>query len=125
MREQTSRQSSPASNHTGGPSLESPPDVVGSEDIHLRNYDYQWGYDIVVEVVEPTGDAVFEKRYYLQPGRVESELDAIPAGEYEIRAVLDGQERSEITGRIGPGLDGTAVIEVGNGALSLTQGLTN
>lgn len=125
MRKQTSQQSSLVSSQPGESSLESRPEIVGSEDLHIRNYDYQWGYDLVVEAVDSDGEAVFEQRYYLQPGRIESELDAIPAGEYEIRAVLDDHEQTRMPVRIGPGLLRTAVIEVGNGALSLTQGLTS
>lgn len=104
-------------------SLATGPEVVGSEDIHVRNYDHQWGYDLSVEVVDDDGDVVFEQRYYLQPGRLESELDVVPAGEYEIRATLDNLEQASKPCRIDAAPEHTVVIEVGNGALSLTEGL--
>lgn len=91
-------------------------------DIHLRNYDHEWGYDLDVEVVADDDEPVFAKRYYLQPGRVECEIETLPAGRVEVRATLDNRQRVTRRCRVGPGLDQTVVIEVGNGALSLTQG---
>lgn len=98
-------------------------EVVGSEDLHVRNYDHRWGYDLTVEVREPDGTMVFEKRYYLQPGQVESELGVLAEGEYEFRATLDNLQEEQLRCRVDPAPEHTAVIEVGNGALSLTEGL--
>jgi hypothetical protein len=65
----------------------------------------------------------FEADYHLQPGDADSEVDALPAGTYEIRATLDNETRKTATCRIGSDPDRTAVIEVGNGVLSVTEGL--
>lgn len=97
--------------------------VPSSEDIHVRNYDRQWGYDLTIEVLEDA-EVVFEQRYYLQPRRVESEPDVLPAGEYEIRVTMDNLQEESMECRIDAEPAHTVVIEVGNGALSLTQGLT-
>ena len=94
-----------------------------TEDLHLRSYAHEWAYDITVEVRTPDGDVAFAAEYYLRPGDAESEIDALPPGEYEIRATLDNDRRETATCRIGPEPDRTAVIEVGNGVLSLTEGL--
>lgn len=94
-----------------------------SEDLHLRSYAHESAYDVAVEVITPDGDVAFEADYYLRPGDAESEVDALPAGEYEIRATLDNDRRETATCQIGADPDRTAVIEVGNGVLSLTQGL--
>lgn len=99
------------------------PEVIGSEQIHVRNHDHQWGYDLTLEIVDPDGDVVFEGRYYLQPGQVESVLDVLPAGEYEVRATLDNLEEETLQCRIDAAPEHTVVIEMGNGVHSLTQGL--
>lgn len=99
------------------------PGVVGSENLLVRNYDHRWGYDLRVEVIDAAGDRVFQTRYYLQAGRVESELDVLPPGSYRIRVTLDNDQRRVRRCRIGSAPEHTAVIEVGNGALSLTEGI--
>lgn len=99
------------------------PEVIGSEQVHIRNHDHQLGYDLNLEIVDAAGGVVFEKRYYLQPGQIESELDALPAGEYEIRATLDNHQAETLQCRIDADPMDTVVAEMGNGVLSLTQGL--
>lgn len=98
-------------------------DVIQSEDIHVRNYDDQWGYDLSIEAVNDDGDVAFERRYYLPPGRVESELDVLSAGKYEIHVTMDNLKHETIQCRIDSDPAHTVVTEVGNGALSLTEGL--
>ncbi|MDZ7701530.1 MAG: hypothetical protein U5J98_05380 [Halobacteriales archaeon] len=99
------------------------PELIGTEHVHIRNHDYQWGYDLTLEIVDADGHAVFEDRYYLQPGQIESELDALPPGEYEVRATLDNLQEASLECRIGPSPEETVVVELGNGILSLTAGL--
>jgi hypothetical protein len=94
-----------------------------TEDLHVRSYAHEWAYDVAVEVSTLDGDVVFDADYYLQPGDAESELDALPPGKYEIRATLDNETRETAQCRIGDAPEQTAVIEVGNGVLSLTEGL--
>ena len=94
-----------------------------SEDLHVRSHAHESAHDVAVEVVTPDGDAAFEADYSLLPGDAESEVDALPAGEYEVRATLDNDARETATCRIGPEPDRTAVVEFGNGVLSLTEGL--
>lgn len=101
------------------------PEVIGSEQIHVRNHDHQWGYDLTLEIVDADGEVVFEEWYYLQPGQVESELDALPAGEYQVRATLDNLEEETLQCRIDADPEHTVVIEMGNGIHSLTQGLAS
>ena len=94
-----------------------------SEDLHVRSYAHEWAYDVTVKIATPDGDVVFDTDYYLQPGDAESELDALPPGEYEIQATLDNETHETAQCHIGPSPHRTAVIEVGNGVLSVTEGL--
>ncbi|WP_336021740.1 hypothetical protein [Halobellus salinisoli] len=97
---------------------------IHAEELHVRSYAHEWSYDLEVEISTPDGTVVFEKQYYLRPGRAASELGAIEPGEYDVRAVLDGDREAVRRCRIDRTPEGTAVVEVGNGILSLTEGLS-
>jgi hypothetical protein len=94
-----------------------------AEEIYIRNYDHQWGYDLDLVVTTPDGDVVFRKRYYLQPGQTVSEHDPLPSADYEFHVTLDNSQEESRQCRVDSSLDHTAVIEVGNGVLSVTEGL--
>lgn len=93
-----------------------------AEAIRIRSYDHQWAYDLDVELVTAAGDTVFQERYYLLPGHVESESDIVPNGDYEVRVTLDNAHHETLQCRIDSTPDYTVVVEVGNGALALTEG---
>ena len=94
-----------------------------TEDVHVRSYAHTQAYDIELEIVTPDDEVIFNAECYLQPGDVKRELDALAPGKYEVRVTLDDERRETVQCRIGPTPKRTAVIEVGNGVLSLTQGL--
>jgi hypothetical protein len=98
------------------------PLTLNSEDLHVRSYEHQAARDLEVGVYAPDGEAVFETRYRLEPGAVKSEINTLPPGVYEIRATLGEARTARTRCRIGDAPDETAVIEVGNGVVSLTEG---
>ncbi len=98
------------------------PGTRRAEEIHIRNFDVSRAYNLTVEVRE-NGRLVFANRYHLTPGETASELDRLPPGEYEITVELDGLRRQTVHCRIDETPERTALIQVGNGALSLTEGL--
>lgn len=93
-----------------------------SEELHLRNFDLNREYTLTVRVTDRDG-LVFANRYYLAPGKTVSELGRLQPGEYEVRVELDGRRQRTATCEIGETPDETALVEVGNGTVSLTQGL--
>lgn len=93
-----------------------------SEEIFIRNFDVDQAYDLTIEVHDSEGLA-FANRYYLTPGKTASELDRLPPGEYELRVELDGRRQQTTTCTIDETPTGTALVEVGNGTLSVTEGL--
>lgn len=105
-------------------SLADRPELVGTEEIYLRNYDRQWGYDLSLEVVGQNGGDVFEQWYYLQPGQVVCERDVLRHGEYEVQVTMDNLQEATLECHIDTDPEHTLVIEVGNGALSLTEGVS-
>lgn len=100
-----------------------PRDGVRTEDIHVRSYDHRWSYDLDVEVRTRDGIQVFRERYYVAPGQSTSELNALPSGEHEITVTVDDDRCERVQCRIGDSPDHTVVIEVGNGVLSVSEGL--
>jgi len=93
-----------------------------SEEIHVRNFDVTRAYDLTVEVRDSRGLA-FATRYYLTPGKTVSELGRLPPGEYEVHVELDGRREQTAVCEIDGTPVGTALIEVGNGTVSVTEGL--
>lgn len=95
--------------------------AVRSEELHIRNFDVRRAYDLTVRFRR--GDnVVFSERYYLTPGKTVTEIDRIWPGEYEVVVELDAQRRETATCQVGPTPDETALIEVGNGTISVTEG---
>lgn len=92
------------------------------EDIHLRNYDMETAHRVWVNVVAD-GDRVFEKTVRLGPGGTASIDGAIPPGEYALEVGIDGLRREVEHCHIGAGPERTALVEMGNGVVSTTQGL--
>lgn len=97
--------------------------VLESETLHIRSYDLQWSYDLDVEIMTTDGETVFEERYYLLPGHTESEANLLPDGDYKLRVTLDNRHQETLECRLDSTPEHTAVIEIGNGALALTEGL--
>jgi hypothetical protein len=93
-----------------------------SEEIHVRNFDVRRSYDLTIEVRDDQG-LVFANRYHLTPGKTISELDRLAPGEYEVRVQLDGRRRQTTVCEIGESPEQTALVEVGNGTVSVTEGL--
>lgn len=97
--------------------------LIHSEEIHIRNYDHDWSYDLAIEIADSEGDVRFEERYFLQPQGVESVVGVVPDGEYEVRVTLDGTTEEAIHCRIDAAPENTVVVEIGNGTFGLTHGL--
>jgi hypothetical protein len=92
-----------------------------SEEIHIRNFDVRRSYDLTVRIYD-SGDLAFASRYHLTPGKTESEAGRLQPGEYEVVVELDGRRQARERCRIDATPDRTALVELGNGTVSITQG---
>ncbi|MFB6252621.1 MAG: hypothetical protein ABEI27_13235 [Halobellus sp.] len=121
--QQTMRSPSARTDATATPQDDSMTDrlALNSEDLHVRSYEHQMAHDLDVGVYAPDGETVFEAQYRLEAGAVKSEINTLPPGVYEIRASLDDARETRRRCRIGDAPDRTAVIEVGNGVVSVTE----
>ena len=99
-----------------------PPSTRSTEDVLIRNHDFQWGYDLEMTVTDANGESVHDERYYLPPGETKSEFGLLDPGNYEFHVVLDN--RRELTTRVDvdDATDGV-LVELGNGAVSVHDGL--
>lgn len=94
-----------------------------SEEIHIRNFDDTRSYDLTL-TVRLDDESVLSNTYYLTPGRRISEIYRLPAGIYDVTAELDNRQRETARCEIGSTIRRTALVEVGNGIVSVTQGLS-
>jgi hypothetical protein len=92
------------------------------EEVYVRNFDMDRTYEVTVTIKNSDG-VTFTNRYYLTPGKTVSVLGQLPPGEYEVQAVLDGRRQQSTRCEIGDAPERTALIEVGNGTISVTEGL--
>jgi hypothetical protein len=93
------------------------------EAVRLRNYDHWQGHSLRVAVAPVDGDVVIAERRYLAPGQSERVAGSLEGGTYEIRVWVDGVERARASYRIDDSTAGTAVVELGNGVVSVTGGV--
>lgn len=92
------------------------------EALHVRNYDVADAHTVTVDVRGRDTDAAFRRRYYLGPGQGESETGVLPAGRYDVVVYADGVHRATRRVDLGPTAAETALVELGNGATSVSQG---
>jgi hypothetical protein len=94
---------------------------VETEDVLLRNYDALETHYLQLRAVGE--DRTVERTYRLGPGTVESETDVLPAGEYHVEVEIDGPRRWAGHCRVDDGPEQTVLVEVGNGLVSITEGV--
>lgn len=100
-----------------------PREIARSEEIHIRNHDPYRGYDLELSVTDGSDRTVFEHRYYLQPGQIQSVGGVLGQGVYEVTVELDNHRRKTLDCTVDASPGHTAHVEVGNGIVSLTEGL--
>lgn len=91
------------------------------EDIHIRNFDIDREYNLTVEIRDSDG-IVFANRYHLPAGTVETESGRVPAGSYHVTATLNDHRQTMARCEIDDTAAHTALIEIGNGTVSITTG---
>jgi hypothetical protein len=94
-----------------------------SEDLHIRNHDQANDYDISLEIKQ-AGETHHKAEYRLLPDQSGSSVNLLPAGEYTVVATLDGRLSKTAVVDVSDDPGETIVIEVINGSLKITDGLT-
>lgn len=93
-----------------------------SEDLHVRNLDASRSYELMI-IVRTVEEPVITTRYQLSPGKRVSEFEQLPPGTYTVVAELRNKRRSAARCEIDDSPSGGALVEVGNGAVAVTDGL--
>lgn len=97
--------------------------IVGSEVLHLRNFDSQQSHTVEVAIHDERGESVLEEQYLLSPEQLESEFGVLSAGTYVVEVWCDGVRGDRRRCQIDDRPEKTAVIDLGNGVVSITEGL--
>lgn len=105
------------------PSLTDIDERTESGKLVLRNYDHQRSYEIEVTISDQQGTQLFHDRFVLLPGETESISDKISSGTYSITAHSNAAQVRSLETQLDDSLEHTAMIEAGNGIISLTAGI--
>jgi hypothetical protein len=91
-------------------------------DCIVRNHDADREYDLTVRVSD--GDeTVLERAVVVEPGGTVAWTDAVPPGRYEVRAEVTAGPDAGGECAVDASAEGTALVEVGNWHVSVTEGL--
>jgi hypothetical protein len=113
----------PDASAASAPGSDPQPPLVRTENVFCRNYDPYRRYHLRLAVADPDGEQRFAERYSFRPGQVESVSGVLEAGTYEVTVGLGSRQTKTRSVRVGPAPEHTIHVEVGNGVLSLTEGL--
>lgn len=90
--------------------------------VHVRNYDHHEGHSVHVTLEGRDVDSLLTERSYLAPGQSTRVSGAIEPGQYQLQVRVDGVERRRADLELDETGAGTAVVELGNGVVSVTRG---
>lgn len=97
--------------------------VVCEECLTIRNYDSHIAHQVTVRFYDANEDIVFERSYTLSPLDVVSVSQRLDRAVYRVDVELDGERSADAECLIGSGPNETALVEIGNGLLSVTEGV--
>lgn len=97
--------------------------VVTDESLVLRNYDSAPTPELTVQFTDDSGKTVFERTYSLHAREAVSVSTRLRRAVYRVTVTVDGEKRASVDCLIGSGLDETALVEIGNGLTSASEGV--
>jgi hypothetical protein len=104
-------------------SIEEEQPVVSDEAIVLRNYDSTVVHDVTVRVLDASGDVTLSRTSTVPPQTVVSVREPLRRGPYRVEARVGNECLDSTECLIGSGPDEVALIEVGNGIVSVVEGV--
>jgi len=104
---------------------------VTDESVVLRNYDGTVAHSLTIRLRDPEGAVALERPYDLGPGETVSVQTRLQRGVYTVEAVSHSDSGAAVTTGerdservlVGSGPDETALVELGNGLVSVTEGV--
>lgn len=98
-------------------------DPPTSEDVLVRNYDMEHPYTVHLRIEDHEDESTFEWTYYLKPGEFRSELGVLSPGTYSVSVTTENAGGDRTTCEVSPEYDGTILVETGNHAVAVSDGL--
>jgi hypothetical protein len=97
--------------------------VVSEECLTIRNYDSHVSHEVTVRFYDADEDIAFKRSYTLSPLDVVSVSQRLDRAVYRVDVVVDEDTNVDAECLIGSGPNETALVEIGNGLLSVTEGV--
>lgn len=98
------------------------PPPAATDVVTVRNYDHVDAHSVRVTVSDAGGRTVLTERCYLAPGQTRGLTAPITTGEHRIEVRVDGVHRHRLEQELDAARAPAAVVELGNGVLSVTPG---
>jgi hypothetical protein len=97
--------------------------LVSDEALVLRNYDSETTHEVTVEFHNADDEIAFQRTYTLTPQAVTSIQTRLPRAVYHVDVRVDGADSSSADCLVGSAPSETALVEVGNGLVSVAEGV--
>jgi hypothetical protein len=97
--------------------------VVSEACLTIRNYDNHISHEVMVRFYDAADNVAFKGSYTLSSLDVVSVSQRLDRAVYRVDVEVDGETTVEAECLIGSGPNETALVEVGNGLLSVTEGV--
>jgi hypothetical protein len=91
--------------------------------VAVRNYDGRTSHEVTVRFLDAGDEVALERTYTLSPGDVLSVATRVERGVYRVEAHLEDGESASTECLVGTGPGETALVEIGNGLVSVSEGL--
>jgi hypothetical protein len=95
---------------------------VDEESLVCRNYDSERTHEVTVRFVDADDDVTFRETYAVPPNSVVSVSLRLPRAVYRIDVQVDDDATASAECLVGSGPHETALVEVGNGLVSVAEG---
>lgn len=104
-------------------SAETEQPLVSDEAIVLRNYDSAAAHEVTVRLVDAADDVAVRRTSTVPPQAVVSVHEPLERGVYRVEAHVGGEYLAATECLVGSGPDETALVELGNGIVSVVEGV--
>lgn len=107
---------------TESPSQEST-QVVSEQSLVVRNYDGSRAHELRISFVDSDGEVAFTRALVVEPLETIAVQTRLERAVYRVEARLDDRERDSAECLVGSGPNETALVETGNGTVSVAEGI--
>jgi hypothetical protein len=97
--------------------------IVSEESLVIRNYDASEPHDVRVQFLTIEGNVAFRRSMRIPAMETVTVRTRLRRAVYRVETELDEQSTDSAECLIGSGVDETALVEVGNGCVSVVEGL--